>query len=215
MNLIATVLFVCAELLGLIIFIVTKESKKRMFLSCLGLGFAFAIAIADIIPDSSKDFKYAYVVVVFGIATMFAINKLGNFAGKYSAVAGMGFHNFCEGIVLTAMAVNPLMLVGLVLHKVPEGMVTFSLLDGKKDRTRFTISALISLLIPLGALVPTPEYIAQPIGAFVAGVILYVVSASILKIVADNIKEDVNIKSKIATIAIVGAVIGTVSCLLC
>lgn len=215
MNLLATVLFVCAELLGAVIFLVTKESKKRMFLSCLGLGFAFAIAIGDIIPDASENFKYAYVLVVLGVAAMFAISNLGKFVGNYSAVLGMGFHNFCEGVVLTAMAVNPLMLVGLVLHKVPEGMVTFSLLDGKKDKTRFAISALMALLIPVGALVPIPEAVAQPISAFVAGVILYVVSNSMLKIVSDNVKNDTSVRSKIATVALVGAMIGTVSCLVC
>ena len=98
MNLLATVLFVSAELLGAVIFLVTKDTMKRMLLSCLGLGFAFSIVITDIIPDSTENFSYAYLVVILGIASMYLVSKSGKFSGKYSAILGMGFHNFCEGV---------------------------------------------------------------------------------------------------------------------
>lgn len=217
MNLLATVLFVSAELLGAVIFLVTKDTMKRMLLSCLGLGFAAAIVISDIIPDSTENFKYAYLVVILGVASMYLLSKAGKFVGRYSAVLGMGFHNFCEGVVLTAMTINPIVLIGLILHKLPEGMVTFALLEGKKDKTRFIISGLISLLIPLGALAPIPESIAQPITAFAAGVILYVVTNSMISIIAEHTKNDAPavIKSRIATTAFIGAILGTVSCLIC
>jgi len=215
MNLLATVLFVSAELLGAVIFWATKDTVKRMLLSCLGLGFACSIVITDIIPDSTENFPYAYLVVILGIASMYLASKVGKFIGKYSAVLGMGFHNFCEGVVLTAMTINPIVLIGLVLHKLPEGMVTFALLEGKKDKTRFIMSGLISLLIPLGALAPIPEEIAKPITAFAAGVILFVVSTSMINIVTEHAKNNESITSKIATMSFMGAILGTVSCLIC
>lgn len=229
LNLTITSMLVVAELFGALIYLKTKDTFMRMLLSCLGLGFLIAVLFADILPDATEDFSNGYYIFIFGALIMcgilYGIRRYGEdigdgkYIGNYTAVLGMGFHNFCEGVVITALSsITPILIVGVVLHKLPEGMVSFSLLEGLKDRTRFIVAALIALLIPLGAFIPISEDIAQPTMAFGAGVILVVVSRSLIQIVAEHYRSGTpNIAmnfTKIAAATAVGVIFGVVSCLI-
>ncbi|WP_297425466.1 hypothetical protein [Clostridium sp.] len=214
-------ILVIAELTGAFIFYKTKNSIRRITLSCLGLGFAFAIVLMDILPDSTENFSLGFIICGIGIIVMFSITKFLKKAGSYTSVVGMGFHNFCEGVVLKTLCstMSPLILVGAVLHKLPEGMATFALLDGVKDKTRFIMSSIVGLLIPIGALIVIPEEIDQPIMSFVAGIILFTVSRAIFIVVSDAYKSRNNENAKLsmpkmASVLATGMVIGGISCLL-
>ena len=146
---------------------------------------------------------------------MFAVGYLGKYIGNYAAVLGLGFHNFCEGVEVAALsAISPILVIGFLLHKLPEGMVSFSLLDGLKDRVRFLVAFLIALLIPLGALLPLPERLEQPVMAFGAGVIILVVSRLLSIVISGHIQTARQELPKILAVTVIGAIIGGVSCLI-
>lgn len=212
-SLIVAIMMVIAELCGIGIYVNVKNTVKRSLLACLGLGFMYAIVIADILPDATENFKYGYLACILGILCMYLISKKSSRIGTYSTILGMGFHNLCEGIVLSALtAISPILVAGLVMHKLPEGMVSFSLLDNIKSKLKFVFAVGISLLIPLGSLILIPEKISQPIIGFAAGAILLTVTNSFRAILSQDGSEV--LYSKIATMSFIGALIGGISCLI-
>jgi ZIP family zinc transporter len=220
-NLPVIILFVIAEILGAVFYYKTKDSAKRMLLTSLGLGFAVVVVLLDIIPDATEDFSLGYWICATGFVAMFIVGSFGKRISNYSAAAGFAIHNIAEGIIISTVfgPISPLLTLGAILHKLPEGMVTYSLLEGLKDRTRFVLAALIALLIPIGAIVPISESITKPIMAFSAGVILCVVGKQLIMIIAKNYKTVMNgatgnIQLKLASVVVVGALIGWASCLL-
>lgn len=218
--------FVIAELLGALVYYKTEDSMKRTLLTCLGLGFAIAVVLLDIIPDAIEEFAFGYLLVAIGFIAMFVLGSFTKSAGKYSAVLGLAIHNFAEGVIITTVfgPISPILAVGAVLHKMPEGMVSFSLLEGLKDRTRFAIAALIALLIPVGAIIPISESVAKPFMALSAGVILCVVGSLLVAIISEYYKPEIierqvsesnklNV-TKISAMVVFGVIIAWVSCLM-
>lgn len=224
-NYLVVAAFVIAELLGALIYFKTEDSVKRTLLTCLGLGFAITVVLLDIIPDATEDFAFGYWLVVIGFVAMFAVGFYTNSAGKYSAVLGLAIHNIAEGVIITTEfgPISPILAVGAVLHKLPEGMVSFSLLDELEDRTRFAIAALIALLIPVGAVLPPSESLTKPLLALSAGVILFVVGnllvTTIFKYYEVETVRQVSKRNhlnttKLSSMVVFGAVIAWVSCLM-
>lgn len=218
--------FVIAELLGTLVYFKTEDSVKRTLLTCMGLGFAIAVVLLDIIPDATEDFASGYWLVAIGFIAMLVLGFFTKRAGKYSAVAGLAIHNFAEGVIVSTVfgPISPILAVGAVLHKMPEGMVSFSLLEGLKDRTRFAIAALIALLIPVGSIVPISESITKPLMAISAGVILCVVGSLLFAIISEYYKPEI-VKgpvgesnklnfTKLSAMVVFGVVIAWVSCLM-
>ncbi len=201
-----------AELFGALICLKTKDDLKKMFLTCLGLGFGYAIVLTDILPDAAEHYRYAALICMIGILSIYVLDKYGKHIGGYAAVSGIAFHDFCEGAVLTVLGsmVSPLVILAFVLHKIPEGIISFSLLKGIRDRTKFCVLALIPLLIPLGTFIDAPEYIEQPVLAFSSGVILFVISKSLMTIISDN----KHLMPKVAGATAMGAILGAVPCLM-
>jgi zinc transporter ZupT len=218
--------FVIAELLGTLIYFKTEDSVKRTLLTCMGLGFAIAVVLLDIIPDATEDFAPGYLLVAIGFMAMLTLGFFTKKVGKYSAVMGLAIHNFAEGVIVSTVfgPISPILVVGAVLHKMPEGMVSFSLLEGLKDRTRFAIAALISLLIPVGAVIPISENITKPLMALSAGVILCVVGSLLIAIISNYYNPEItrgqfsegsklNL-TKLSSVVFFGAIIAWISCLM-
>jgi zinc transporter ZupT len=218
--------FVIAELLGALIYFKTEDSMKRTLLTCLGLGFAIAVVLLDIIPDATEDFTTGYWLVAIGFIGMLVLGFFTKRAGNYSAVIGLAIHNFAEGVIVSTVfgPISPILAVGAVLHKMPEGMVSFSLLEGLKDRTRFAVAALIALLIPTGAIIPITESITKPLMALSAGVILCVVGSLLFNIISEYYKpgyfkgqvgesKKLNV-TKLSAMVVFGVIIAWISCLM-
>jgi len=212
-SLMVAVMMLMAELCGITIYVNVKDTVKRSLLACLGLGFMYAIVIADILPDATENFKLGYLICILGILCMYLISRKSSRIGTYSTIVGMGFHNICEGIILSALtAISPILIVGLVMHKLPEGMVSFSLLENIKSKLKYVLAVGISLLIPLGSIIFIPENVSKPIIGLAAGAILFTVTSSFRTILSKKNSE--YLYSKIATMAFIGAIIGGVSCLI-
>lgn len=210
------IIMMAVEMLGAFVFLRTKSTLKRVVLSSLALGFAYAIVIADILPDATENFQWGYLICIGAVGIMFLIEMGAKHFGNNAAAGAMAFHNFFEGlVVMSRPSISPMLVMGIVLHKFPEGMTTFSLLDHiKRDKVKFIIAAAIGLLIPIGTLCAVPEMISKPITAFAAGCMLYAISKSVKKIVVEHFETSAAVRKGMISAAMVGAIIGGISCLL-
>ena len=219
-GMIVIAMFVIAEILGAVIYYRTKDSVKRTLLTSLGLGFALAVIFADILPDALENYSAGLWVCLLGGAVILALGYFARRIGNYSGVAALGVHNLAEGVIISAFSapMSVFVVLGAILHKLPEGMLSFSLLDGLKEKTRFAIASLIALLIPLGAILPLPEGLTKPLLAFACGVIAVVVSKFLIMTAAELYKKaDATIPrlapAQFAIAVLSGALIAWLSCL--
>jgi ZIP family zinc transporter len=138
-----------AELAGAAIFVATEDNVRRAALSCFGLGFAICIVLADIVPDATEDYSPGWLFLaagfLIGLALMFSAGERRPNAGRAAAIAGMALYNICEGIVIVSAgpAASVLVPIGADAHKLPEGMVVFSLADRLSIGRRWLVAVLV------------------------------------------------------------------------
>ncbi len=180
------VVMAVAELAGALAYTLTRSDLKRVVLACFGLGFAWFIVVADVMPDALENNPAGWLPLGLGAvaaaALMFKAGRQGPVLGRAGALAGMALHNLCEGIVLAAAGpvLSPVVVLGAIGHKLPEGIVVFSLADGLSTARRWALAVAFSVLIPLGTQVVFPEALRQPVLAFAAGVLFVVLSKILL-----------------------------------
>jgi ZIP family zinc transporter len=217
LNIARAMILAVAEAGGAYWFLKTKKAGLQTLMTSFGLGFAVAIVLFDLLPDSTEHFKMGYVLFTMGAAVMILVSSLGKHAnakGSSVAVTGMALHNLGEGILLAAMTgpISFTLFAGALLHKLPEGMATFALLNGVKQKTRFALAALVGLMIPLGTVLSIPTYLQQPVMALLSGMILVAVSKALSEHSARNLVTTA--KLEFAMPCLMGAVIGGISCLI-
>ncbi len=219
-SLLFAAVMAAAELIGAAIFVATADGVRRAALSCFGLGFAICIVLADIIPDATEDYSLGWLALaagfVAGVVLMFKAGERGSGAGTTAALGGMGLHNICEGIVLATAAptASVLVLGGAIAHKLPEGMVVFSLADRLSIGRRWAVAGALSLLIPVGTAVVLPENIQKPALAFAAGVMLVVLVKSLMLLAPGGRKHAAVLTGRrLAATTAGGAVLAGLTCL--
>jgi ZIP family zinc transporter len=222
LSLAGTMILAVGEAAGAYWFFKTKSAGLRVLMTSFGFGFAFAIVLFDLLPDATEHYPMGYSLFAMGAIVMFGVSRIGkvksrnvsaNGSGSV-AVAGMALHNLGEGILFAAMTgpISFLLVIGALLHKLPEGMATFAMLEGVKEKTRFALAAAVGLMIPLGALVHFSNGLQQPVMALLSGMILVAVSTAIFEHSIQNLA--LSVRWKVATPYVMGAVIGGVSCLI-
>ncbi|MCR2828830.1 hypothetical protein NR402_00810 [Acidithiobacillus ferrooxidans] len=219
-----SVLMAVAEIIGAVTFVMTRDTAKRIVLSCFGLGFGLAIVLFDIIPDATTDNPSGWLLLAVGVALgallMFKAGARGSRTGSLAAVGGMALHNLSEGIMVAAMgpAAGPIVLVGAVVHKLPEGMVALSLMRDFPSRVKATGTLLLAGIIPLGAVITIPERIQQPLLAIAAGVLFLVLSKALVLVVSGGTHRTATAGTpagaKVAGATIAGMVFAGLSCLM-
>ena len=221
LNLARAIILTVAEVAGAYWFLKTKRAGLRMLMTSFGLGFAVAIVLFDLLPDSTEHFTMGYALFALGALVMLGVWSIGKRRSQEAtakgtgsvAVTGMALHNLGEGILLAAMTgpISFLLFAGALLHKLPEGMATFALLDGIREKTRFALAASVGLMIPLGALLRIPVGLQQPVMALLAGMILVAVSTAIVEQTVHGIASAMRLRFSAYAL---GALIGGVSCLI-
>jgi hypothetical protein len=208
-----------AELVGALISYRVESSFAKKAMACIGLGFAYAIVFGDILPDTTQHYQnispMVVAMVALGLALTFALNKIGKHFGSYTGILGFSIHNLCEGFILTIVqALSPVRFLAFLLHKLPEGMSSYALLDGLKPKVRLAVILVSSLMIPLGACLPISDEspASRPFTAFAAGVILAAVTTSLRMVLSESILE--NRRYKLAFSLASGMCIGGLSCVL-
>ena len=185
-TLLFPVVMAAAEILGAALFARSANPLQRLILACFGLGFALSIVLLDMLPDATTHYASGWMLVAAGVISaavlMYAAGERGSSLGRSGAILGLGLHNLCEGMVLASAGsmASPLILAGAVAHKLPEGMVVFSLSNALGNAQRWALSVMLSLLIPLGTQLVMPESLRKPVLAFASGMLFVVLLKSLL-----------------------------------
>ncbi len=185
-------LMAVAEVAGAVVY------RNYRLLTYFSLGFAASMAVFDMLPDAGLGYL-AYTLFLLGVLLTVAFQR----NGRKMALAGMGFHDFFEGL-LASFTLTPLTALALVLHKLPEGMAVLSLFD-RDIRPLEAVKLVLpfAMLIPAGAIAGQAFTGFSVVIAFCAGVVF----GTTTRLIAEDVST-VSISS-----AAVGAVIAILTSL--
>lgn len=221
LTLTSACLLAIAEMAGALCFFKSRSVRWQRLLSGFGLGFAIAIVLFDILPDSTEHFSMGYLLFAVAALLTFAVCRMiahgSNFDASQvvasCAVGGMALHNLGEGQLLLSLSapLSMLFYAGALLHKLPEGMATYALLKSRSENKRLVASLVVAIMIPCGALIHFSEEVQQPLMAVMAGIIFTSVGTSIFErfLKAEHKVTAAHIASYLA-----GGLIGGISCII-
>jgi len=179
--------------------------RYAAYFMCFAAGVLISVSFMHIIPKSFLVSPAGPVFLLIGFMAMHLTNRFLNVylchehestdrAIGIIPVLGIGLHSFVDGIIYAvtfnvSIFTGMLTAIGMILHEVPEGIVTFVLLErGGFDRRKSGLYAFLAaaLSTPLGTLVSYPfiRAISQPaLGALLAisgGALVYVAASHLL-----------------------------------
>lgn len=177
-------------------------------------GVLISVSFMHIIPKSFEMNETAPMFLLVGFLGIYLSNRLvklyvcheydcTDYVMGVIPMLAIGFHSFIDGFIYSvtfnvSILTGVLSAIGMVLHKFPEGIVTFVLLErGGFSRNRAAVYAFLAaaLSTPLGALVSFPfiHTITQPtpgmLLAISAGALVYVGASLLLPAVEQEQKK--------------------------
>jgi len=201
-----------ATFIGIWIFLLNEAKGKKYgaHFMTFAAGVILAVAFLHLIPEAQElnDQAIFYVFIGFLIFYLMesylfihagpemhhiehAKEKKTHITGQI-AFLGLLFHSFIDGITIgIGFEIGPtlglLTALGIILHELPEGIATFSILilsDSKK--TALKKSYLVALATPLGTVISLsfihqiPDPIIGMLLAIVAGSFIYVAGSDLI-----------------------------------
>jgi zinc transporter ZupT len=175
-------------------------------------GVLISVSFIHLIPTSYGMSFNAPIYLLIGFFSLYLINRFlniyvcqaperANYTLGLIPMLGIGFHSFLDGVIYSvafnvSTFTGVLAAIGMVLHELPEGIVTYLLLERSGfTKQKSTLYALLAAAFttPLGALVSYP-FITRvnniTLGALLAvsaGALVYVGASHLLPAVE---KED-------------------------
>jgi ZIP family zinc transporter/zinc and cadmium transporter len=171
-------------------------------LIAIAAGFMISVALTQLVPEAiSRGGTTAPVIMLVGyLAVHFTQHTLTTHfhfgeethtvttAVSLSALAGLLMHTFVDGVAIAAgFTVGPelgaLVFIGVVLHKLPEGLAIASLFlaAGSPPRTAVAAAGALGLTTLLGVMATS---LVQPLAdhglPLAAGVTLYVAASNLV-----------------------------------
>jgi ZIP family zinc transporter/zinc and cadmium transporter len=160
-----------------IITVILKEQwvlKHSRYVNSFAAGLILGIAFFHLFPESLELSENALVFIFVGFLLFYLLEN-GMVIHSGSEIhfteknnpqhtkglvmfSGLFFHSFIDGIIIgVGFEVDPklglLTSLGVILHELPEGATTFSLLINSIERkTALRLSIAVALATPLGAL---------------------------------------------------------------
>ena len=175
--------------------------KHVHFFMCFAAGVLIASPLIMLFPEALEKNEYAGFAALVGFVFMFFSNKWlkhktkqDSLAFGITAIQGIGIHSFMDGIIYAVtFSVSTLVGVvaglGLVMHELAEGAITFSVLSksNMKPKKAFGYAFIVAALTtPIGALIGYPlvnllndAWLGLALG-FVVGVLIYVSASHLL-----------------------------------
>jgi zinc and cadmium transporter len=175
------------------------------YFACFAAGVLIAVSFLHIIPTALANSAQAPIYLLAGYLFMLVFNRFltayvcdkpetADYSLGLVPLVGIGFHSFLDGVVYSisfsvGMLTGALVALGMVLHELPEGIVTYALLvrSGFSARQSFLFAFLAAALTtPLGTLTSFPfvSQISPPLLAlllaFSAGALIYVGATHLL-----------------------------------
>ncbi len=161
-----------------IIMVILKERwvlKHSHYVNSLAAGLILGIAFFHLFPESLELSENAVLFIFIGFLLFYLLENVmvlhsgseihfrekGNHQHTKGMVmfSGLFFHSLLDGIIIgVGFEVDPkvglLTSLGVILHELPEGVTTFSLLiTSIKRKTVLKLSIAVALATPLGALI--------------------------------------------------------------
>ena len=176
------------------------------YVNSLAAGLILGIAFFHLFPESLELSPHALFFIFAGFL-LFYLLESGmvihsgseiHFAGENPQhskgmvmFSGLFFHSFIDGIIIgVGFEVEPklglLTSLGVILHELPEGVTTFSLLmNSIKRATALKMSVAVALATPLGALISLT--FLNGLSESATGILLAVAGGSFLYIAASDL----------------------------
>jgi zinc and cadmium transporter len=166
-----------STLLGIAMVIINEERVVRYshYVNSFAAGLILGVAFFHLFPESLELSENALLYIFLGFLVFYLLENLMvlhsgseiHFKGKGNPqhtkgmvmFSGLFFHSLLDGIIIgVGFEIDPkvglLTSLGIILHEVPEGVTTFSLLIASIARnTALRMSIAVALATPLGALI--------------------------------------------------------------
>jgi zinc and cadmium transporter len=166
-----------STLLGIALVIVNEERVIRYshYVNSFAAGLILGVAFFHLFPESLDLSENALLYIFLGFLVFYLLENLMvlhsgseiHFEGKRNPqhtkgmvmFSGLFFHSLLDGIIIgVGFEIDPkvglLTSLGIILHEVPEGVTSFSLLMASITRnTALKMSIAVAFATPLGALI--------------------------------------------------------------
>lgn len=185
---------------GLILVAVRSDWSRRYapIFALVASGLLLTMVITHLAPEALNADPLAPMVMLAGfflglflhdtLKTLLPVPNAGSLAAGLTPMIAIGIHSFVDGMIYTvafAKGQNTGLFatLGLVLHEMPEGIITFALLRaaGVSNRNSFILAFFAAALTtPLGTLVAFPfvhsveENVLTLLFSLSAGLLLFV-----------------------------------------
>jgi zinc transporter ZupT len=202
-------LFLSAFLAGLVALMTTKWRERDFKLILVFAGsYLFSITILHILPELFADRDHAYFmglyillgfllqqILVFmssgiehGHIHQHSSHGIGN--SVWTLMAGLFLHAFLEGTLLSKEPSlsghhhgSETLLIGIILHKIPEAFALVAVLLGRLDKMKvFYLLILFALASPLGMISTEVLYNQELIGQETINILFGLVAGGFLHI---------------------------------
>jgi len=166
-----------STLLGIALVIINEERVVRYshYVNSFAAGLILGVAFFHLFPESLELSENALLYIFLGFLVFYLLENLMvlhsgseiHFKGKRNPqhtkgmvmFSGLFFHSLLDGIIIgVGFEIDPkvglLTSLGIIMHEVPEGVTSFSLLITSIARnTALKMSIAVALATPLGALI--------------------------------------------------------------
>jgi zinc and cadmium transporter len=166
-----------STILGIIMVIINEERVVRYshYVNSFAAGLILGVAFFHLFPESLELSENALLYIFVGFLVFYLLENLMvlhsgseiHFKGKRNPqhtkgmvmFSGLFFHSLIDGVIIgVGFEIDPkvglLTSLGIIMHEVPEGVTSFSLLITSIARnTALKMSVAVALATPLGALI--------------------------------------------------------------
>jgi zinc and cadmium transporter len=180
-------------------------NRNAVYFMSFAAGILISVSFIHLIPKSFEMSVQGPIYLLIGFMGLYLINRFMNafvchqvelpqLASGIVPMLGIGFHSFLDGLIYSvtynvSIFTGTLATIGMVLHELPEGIVTYLLLkrggfDGKKSAVYAFLAAGIST--PLGTVISYPfirdiqPSVLGTLLALSAGALVYVGASHLL-----------------------------------
>jgi ZIP family zinc transporter/zinc and cadmium transporter len=189
-----------------------RALRYSHYLNSFAGGVLLAVAFFHQMPEAAElaGPESAFLYVAFGFACLYILESILVFhsgveihyhgereEGRHRSKAlvaftGLAFHSLLDGLIIAVgfgidKRLGVLMAISVILHEVPEGTTSFSLLMGAMSRkAALWMSVIVAVATPVGAvlsLVAVPELTDVTTGrllALAAGSFLYIAASDLV-----------------------------------
>ncbi len=220
-----------AEILGGVILVYRRRWNQRTqeILLALGAGFILALVFLNLIPASYETLGESaalYMLIGFSILHFFEHTVVGHLhfgeeththvmvsrVASLSAVAGLFIHAFFDGFSISIgmqfnFLLGLLIFIAVLLHKIPEGLTTASIMMSATYPRRTVLYAIFGIgLATLAGVVAALLF--SNVDAHLTGVALAISAGTIVYVGASDLIPEINkSKDRIPPLVVFGGIV--------